>query len=797
MNNRLVVGMFVLILFAAVVNADDLNYTSASSSHVSCTPLAGKELDNLSDNDFSIYDTATNSCSENGTWSMNFTDTFEIYNVTIPMYNDGTGALYTHNASFYVCNGTYPGCAKFYEYAFDGNDEAQPGGAYRLEITGFNITGSRVLIQFHDYSNSGYIFWNEMVVHGDSPVVPPPPTSDDTINISLTKPKSNQQFNTQLLNINVTVNATNTFNCSLYIDGFVNQTNTGYSSGVNINVDFNLSFDVNQDTQFAQRIFCIDNSSNDTTTTYNFNIDNVIPTLAENLNNTYWTGEQNINITTTDTNLKSILINSSCVLNYFNDTISTPFNYVNDLNISGCTLGGHTTNITVCDAPNGTILNCLSSSSEWQNMARINITGISLVNGSPIPTFSVYINGTYRGNTTTSFYHIDNLTVGSYNITFNATNYELLSAVVNVTSSSYQAHAFSVYTTNSISFIFRDGQTNDLISNVSVELISDIFSNNYTTTNGTLYVDLLSPELYTIRYNSGGFNEEFYYFNLVNRTHTNITLYLLKNTTATIVTATVYDDFNDFVEDAYIKVLRYDLGTNSYLVQEIVKTNFEGQAVLNLILNDEFYKFIIEYPLGIIEDETSPTYIYATSINFQISLGEQVAENYYNSMDVNYLLSFNNNTNNFRFTYSDTNNVVNQGCIEVYKVSAAYGTVLYNSSCVSSSTSTILLNVDNSTSNTYIAKGYIYFGNDKYLLTSLSHSFVQKRVTGNLGLLGVTLLCILIAIMGFSFSWATGLILFPLPIIFGSVAKIIDITIPMAIGLEIVCVMVAIWVSKR
>ncbi len=111
-------------------------------------------------------------------------------------------------------------------------------------------------------------------------------------------------------------------------------------------------------------------------------------------------------------------------------------------------------------------------------------------------------------------------------------------------------------------------------------------------------MDIITPSRYNIRYSAPGYETRTYYFTLINRTHTNLTLYLLKNTSATTVTATVYDEFDQEIESAFIKILRYDQPSNSYRIQEIVETNTQGQATFSAVLNDEYYKFIIEYPFG-------------------------------------------------------------------------------------------------------------------------------------------------------------------------------------------------------
>lgn len=612
----------------------------------------------------------------------------------------------------------------------------------------------------------------------------------DYVNISTTYPINESIIDSSTININTTVNSTYDFNCSLYINSILNESDS-YTSGSEVLVSFSKALN---DGSYNYSFYCAqgnDTTQNETSSTNNFYIDTLNPVITNNNAATYFTNSISYNITATDLFLYSIMINDSCGNGYYNNSIASPFTLARSYYILTCSLGAQQTNITVCDN-----VRCVNDSISWTSMARLNITVENMITGLNINNFSVYNNGVLNGNTTTGVYFLDNLTETDYVINVDVPGFENSSANVTI-NSTYQTLQFTLYTTNSINFTFKDEITGSIVSgnNIAIELISDIYSNNYSTNDGTLYLDLLSPSEYAIRYSAENYTERFYYFNLQNRSHTDLTLYLASNTTAAEVTATVYDEGSRLIEDAYVKALRYDLESNSYIVQEIMKTNFEGKTQLHLFLNTEFYKFIIEYPLGTVKKETSPTYIYETTLNFQILLGEQVASNFYNSQDVSYSLVFNDDTNNFRYTYSDSNNIVSQGCLEVYSITS-FGDTLYNSSCVSSATATILLGVDNSTYTTYRADSYVYFGTDKYYLGSEYKIFDYPNVGGETGLILITLLCIMMLFTAY-WSLSVALILFPLPLFFGSILNIIDLSIGVTIPIEIVCVIIAIWISRR
>jgi len=429
----------------------------------------------------------------------------------------------------------------------------------------------------------------------------------------------------------------------------------------------------------------------------------------------------------------------------------------------------------------------------------LNITSVIYGrNGSTVSIYNITAtapNGTnYTANTTNGTLLIELDPGLNYTVKVDKTNYSFTSKTV-LMDFWFKELNFSIYNLNSITFSFKDEKNASTIDEVDVELITDGYANNHTSTNGSLYLQGLSNVEHTIRYTAVGYLERFYYFNLQNRTHTNITLFLVHNSSATQVTATVSDEADDELEGVYIKALRYDLDTNSYIIREIAKTNFEGEAVLSLVLNDEFYQFILEYPLGDVKKITIPTYIFGSTLEFQILLGNATAANFYNSQDINSQLIFNNATNNFRWTYSDANNIVTQGCIRVYQISAS-GKELYNQSCVESTAATLLIPVSNTTGRSYTASTYVYFGDEEYFLESLIKKFEESISTGKLGIFLIWILTFVFIFIGY-WDKAVALILAPIPLVIGTVINLIDINWGIALGIWIVCMWVASMISSN
>jgi len=434
----------------------------------------------------------------------------------------------------------------------------------------------------------------------------------------------------------------------------------------------------------------------------------------------------------------------------------------------------------------------------------LNVTAYSLLGAINVQNFTINLTGrslpySIVQNTTTysNLFYVLN---GTYNVSIDGYNY---ATTYNDSIKLYQQaqtnHTFNLYTSNSINFTFLYGSGAAATGiNISLELISTIYANNYSTSDGSIYVDLLSPTEYTIRYNSPGYVERFYYFVLTNRTTNHLNLYLLSNDTVTQVLATVYDQLSQVVEGAYIKVLKYHIESNSYVLEEIVKTNFEGRAVLNLVMNTEFYKFIIEYPSGTIRTVTNPTYIFSNTINFQVIISEDIAKEFFTSQNVNGEMVFNNNTNNFKFTYSDSQNLVQSACLNVYTLSMVNGKNLFNSSCITGSSGSILLGVIAKNGTTYVSDGLIYFNATNYfLIKSLIKSFGEGPP--DFGRLGVWIMWILVMLFAGVAYWSMtfAVILAPLPILIGRILGFHEWSWAICIGLEIGGVIVAYLISDK
>ena len=272
---------------------------------------------------------------------------------------------------------------------------------------------------------------------------------------------------------------------------------------------------------------------------------------------------------------------------------------------------------------------------------------------------------------------------------------------------------------------------------------------------------------------------------------------MLPNASTDDVTATVIDEVNNELEGAFIHVQRYDLNDNAYKTVEILKTNFEGQAVLHVTKNTEFYKFLIYYG-GDLKKTTAATYIYEDDITFQIQLADAIAEDFYTTQGVAWDLTFNTATKNFNFQYSDATNIITLGELILYNVSAGNAEV-YNYTSAASAAATLLLTAHNISGRTYRADGFVTVAGDRLFLGSLYYNYpadVAPSAAKNANMFYIVLLMILFMTLGY-WSLEIAIILAPLPLLFGSVTKLIPLPLYVTAPIEILAFIIVYILNKN
>lgn len=431
-------------------------------------------------------------------------------------------------------------------------------------------------------------------------------------------------------------------------------------------------------------------------------------TVTENLTITardYYYGDTILNFSAKITNASAYELNlTSDGAGIINTTIMSSLAYLINLSVSA---ENYLTNIYRNWNVSSNIAANLTST-----RSKVNVTAYQN-SGAAISNFTVYfssLNSSDIFNITTTNGTVIGRTIWNetYNLSADSDLYSFSISKLITANESIRYVNFTLIAANSFFFKFLDEITGNLVNdrNVSVDLIGDLYSANTSTVTGFLNFSLLTPQNYTIRYSALNYIQRFYFVELTNKSYSNLTLYMLSNSTAADVPVLVYDQTNQLTENVIIKLKKFNILTNSYELKEMQRTNFEGKAVIHPVLNSEYYKFTLEYN-GEVVLETEPTYIFSTdTLQFTIVIGEPTLSGFYTSQGVQGNTSFNNATNNFRFTFNDPDNAIYGGCLYVYQTFQGVKT-LYNGTCVQSVSSTILISVPGTNHTTYEGIGYI------------------------------------------------------------------------------------------
>lgn len=225
------------------------------------------------------------------------------------------------------------------------------------------------------------------------------------------------------------------------------------------------------------------------------------------------------------------------------------------------------------------------------------------------------------------------------------------------------------------------------IMEVLIEYTNGDITGNYSTVvngqNQTFCIEPESAEVISdilVAYEVAG--TTYSYDTTLTLTSTVQTINLYASTGTTIVTLIVYDENGDAVKDAYISIKLFDVGTNTYKTTEIVKTDSDGIAYGNIILNTEYYAFDISYDDDIVftSDEAK---ISASTKTFRINLGT-VSEAIITKMSkLDIKLSANKDLKKFEVNWSNVNNTINNISLEMYHTNVTANFLINYSSSVS------------------------------------------------------------------------------------------------------------------
>jgi len=206
---------------------------------------------------------------------------------------------------------------------------------------------------------------------------------------------------------------------------------------------------------------------------------------------------------------------------------------------------------------------------------------------------------------------------------------------------------------------------------------------------------------------------------------------------------------------------------------------------------------MLYYPYETLRQTTEPTYITGTTLLFQISTGEDIAADFHQTMDIDTRLQFSNITDRFTWTYSDSNSVITQACLDVYKLSAKGFNNSVSYDCLSTVSGVITSDVTRENGTTYCANAEVIISGEDWFIDSLCYTYPKddSNPAQYMGLLIAFIMTIAFA-FAFKYSVELGIIAIPLPLLFCCIMGIVDIATPIVVGIEIAAIVLAIILNK-
>lgn len=193
-----------------------------------------------------------------------------------------------------------------------------------------------------------------------------------------------------------------------------------------------------------------------------------------------------------------------------------------------------------------------------------------------------------------------NVTIVAPDYSLNQTQYKFNQILGNLT--------IDLWPLNSISVTIYDEKTLAKITeNITIQLISDSFSDLYTTMNGTYVIENLTVNNYRLDFSGANYTLRTFYANIVQQTHIFLDAWLLKTADGANIKINIKDTLGNFIEDVDVTVTKNMAG--SYVT--IAQKNTGVAGYVNIFLDQTInYRFLISatgYTTRVIDLEPTET----------------------------------------------------------------------------------------------------------------------------------------------------------------------------------------------
>lgn len=365
---------------------------------------------------------------------------------------------------------------------------------------------------------------------------------------------------------------------------------------------------------------------------------------------------------------------------------------------------------------------------------------------------------TYNGNTVYPYSTLLNYTSSLSNaLACNASGYsDATFDIVPV------ADAFNLTMSSATLFLtILDEETDRQISeNVTLTVLSSQSIVNYTVIAGGINISSLPNGEIELRYGSGLYVVRSYFATI--SSNTSIDLYTLKNTSATLILFYIPDERGNPVFNGTLKMQRqFANRSDIWRTVAMEKIDDNGISGIYLVANDVYYKFLIE-KAGVMLATYGPQKVFSSPVTLQAPTLENVLRSLVSVRDsITTSLVWNNVTNVVTYTWNDASGITQQGCLEVFQITA-FARQSKASSCGSSAAGSIDINTTSFLINaTYQARGYIVTSTtySEPITDILFKVFGRQHDTyGRFGLYAAYLLIGTLFLAGLFFSFSMALI---------------------------------------
>lgn len=434
-----------------------------------------------------------------------------------------------------------------------------------------------------------------------------------------------------------------------------------------------------------------------TNATSTFTVDTINPLLTVNLPsefNSYSGFNFSSFINFSDINLDTCIVTVSDE----SSTICTNQSY------TFITNGNKTINVTVTDLAGNT-------NSSLNNIMLINpiqLFNFQLSNGTTITDFTFGgLNFSTQANISTfnSVIIIGNNTLLFQKLGFASTN---VSFVINSTS---ELNLTTNITQSVIVIRIFNRETLALLTGLTTITLQATTGFNGSTTTGLLNITNINfiNEQYQILAEHAGFSSETVFFNYNNQEILNIDIFMLNSSSpdAGQIEIIVKNSLSQFVESAICSALEWRPSESAFVSVAQGLTNVNGENLLNIELNTKIYQFSCTKQS--FTTVTNAQIIQVDLSTLTIILNDVILVP--TTLFPNLFTSLTNTTINathqlITYTFTDSDGLTTEGCLQTFLVNGNRQT-FDSETCVSSSSGSILVIVNNNQTSDVLLKGVL------------------------------------------------------------------------------------------